>query len=652
MSARSPVVELAAVEPAIPEHQLLRPIASGSYGEVWLARSAVGTFRAVKIVRRDRFDRIEDFEREFRGLQKFEPVSRTHEALVDILQIGKQDDWFYYVMELADDASADPGAPSTNGITQKPAVAAPEAYKPQTLRQLIRHRSFLPANQVIELGCRLASALARLHGQGLVHRDVKPSNILFVNGQAKLADAGLVAAVEEARSLVGTPGYIPPEGAGTPQADIYSLGKVLYEAAFGKDRQVFPQLPADVATRPEHIKLLELNEVIVKACAQDPRERYATISDLLAELEALQGGRSIRTKRRLEQYWFLLKRTGVAAGLLGLLVAALMLAGRWRGDTDFQSSISEVNTLVEEGNVAVLSETPERVNVALAKFKKAVELDPKFVPAQFGVFRAYEKQADSPERMVNIRTVGRRLMELDPSLAESHLVSAYIKWCERRYREALDEARLATKSPSCSKVARARAHQVLGYCLLMTDHPSEAFKETQLAKQFLPTEPGIQQQLGHPFFVRGRFKEALEYYQESIALEPRHSSGYYLIGRAYEGLGDFAKAIDAHLHEAALAGTDDADTKRRFEALRLAALNGGAQGYHLKALEFAFAAPEPDSYTVAACYAHLRETEKAYEWLARAERDHSIGDELMFDPCWDHTDERFKAVATRVGLMW
>ena len=96
----------------IADHELLRPIASGSYGEVWLARSAVGTLRAVKLVRRDRFERAEDFEREFKGLQRFEPVSRSHEGLVDILQIGRPDDggretegWFYYVMELADAAA-------------------------------------------------------------------------------------------------------------------------------------------------------------------------------------------------------------------------------------------------------------------------------------------------------------------------------------------------------------------------------------------------------------------------------------------------------------------------------------------------------------------------------------------------------------------
>jgi eukaryotic-like serine/threonine-protein kinase len=102
-----PVSEAFESAPEIPEHELLRPVASGAYGEVWLARNKLGTLRAVKIVRRDRFERADDFEREWRGLQRFEPVSRGHEALVDILQIGRQEDWFYYVMELADDAGSE-----------------------------------------------------------------------------------------------------------------------------------------------------------------------------------------------------------------------------------------------------------------------------------------------------------------------------------------------------------------------------------------------------------------------------------------------------------------------------------------------------------------------------------------------------------------
>src|SRR5215467_10056614 len=90
--------------PQIPDHELLCLIGRGAYGEVWMARNAVGTLRAVKIVRRPSFERAEHFEREFKGLLKFEPISRSHDGLVDILQIGRRDEdgYFYYVMELAD----------------------------------------------------------------------------------------------------------------------------------------------------------------------------------------------------------------------------------------------------------------------------------------------------------------------------------------------------------------------------------------------------------------------------------------------------------------------------------------------------------------------------------------------------------------------
>ena len=96
-----------AATPIIPDHELIRLIGRGSYGEVWLARSKLSTLRAVKIVYRQSFEDDRPFEREFRGIQRFEPISRSHEGLVDILQVGGGEDCFYYVMELADDANAE-----------------------------------------------------------------------------------------------------------------------------------------------------------------------------------------------------------------------------------------------------------------------------------------------------------------------------------------------------------------------------------------------------------------------------------------------------------------------------------------------------------------------------------------------------------------
>src|SRR5437667_124445 len=89
--------------PVIPDHELIRLIGRGSYGQVWLAKNAVGTLRAVKVVYRATFEKEEHFEREFKGLEKFEPISRSHDGFVDILLLGRNDPagYFYYIMELA-----------------------------------------------------------------------------------------------------------------------------------------------------------------------------------------------------------------------------------------------------------------------------------------------------------------------------------------------------------------------------------------------------------------------------------------------------------------------------------------------------------------------------------------------------------------------
>ena len=97
--------------PAVPDHELVRRIGQGAYGEVWLARNALGTWRAVKIVYRDNFKDARPYEREFAGIRRFEPLSRSNEGFVDILQVGRDDadGWFYYVMELADAADRSDG---------------------------------------------------------------------------------------------------------------------------------------------------------------------------------------------------------------------------------------------------------------------------------------------------------------------------------------------------------------------------------------------------------------------------------------------------------------------------------------------------------------------------------------------------------------
>src|ERR1041385_132770 len=82
--------------PHIPDHELLRRIGGGSYGDVWLGKNMMGVYRAIKIVYRKRFHDKGPFERELSGIRKFEPISRSHEGFVDILQVGINEEKGYF----------------------------------------------------------------------------------------------------------------------------------------------------------------------------------------------------------------------------------------------------------------------------------------------------------------------------------------------------------------------------------------------------------------------------------------------------------------------------------------------------------------------------------------------------------------------------
>ncbi len=331
----------------------MRRIGAGAYGEVWLARNLMGTGRAVKIVRREDFDDERPFEREFEGLKRFEPVSRGHPGLVQILHIGRPEEGgaFYYVMELADDVALVSGGQDTQFF---------QGYQPRTLRAVLRGIGAMGPLDVIDLATALADALGHLHGCGLLHRDIKPANIIFVAGRPKLADIGLVALAGDTRSFVGTEGYSPPEGPGSETADLYALGKLLYEAATGRDRMDFPALPAQWLDHPERELLLELNEVWARACERDARHRYGSAREMLADLAQLRVGRSVRRMRRME-----VRLRWASRMAAGLAIGAVVTVSGWGwAQRQAQQERSSRERLER-------AESTARTNLALARLEAA-----------------------------------------------------------------------------------------------------------------------------------------------------------------------------------------------------------------------------------------------------------------------------------------
>lgn len=278
--AQSPITQ-----PHIPDYELLQTLGRGAYGEVWLARSVTGVLRAVKIVHKRGFERDEQFEREFQGVVNFEPVSRLHPGLVSLLHAGRNDGagFFYYVMELAD-------CIGTDGSTSTAEFHEGSRYLPNTLLAHTSRGDALPPRICLRIATELASAISFLHERGLVHRDIKPANIIFVNGHAKLADVGLVAEIGEARTFVGTAGYIPMEGPGTPQADVYGAGKVLYELLTGWRCERFPETPSPPPEAGDAVLWGRLMKVIRRACARDLDQRFASAREMLETLESAKTG--------------------------------------------------------------------------------------------------------------------------------------------------------------------------------------------------------------------------------------------------------------------------------------------------------------------------------------------------------------------------
>jgi len=270
--------------PEAPDYELFNPpFGEGAYGKVWLARNKAGQWRALKAVYLANFDQnTGPYEREFNGIKKYQPISDQHPGLLRVEFVSeKQKEYFYYVMELGD--------PLKPGWEQEPSTYKPRDLVGERARSQGRR---LPVRECVRIGLALSNVLGFIHRQGLTHRDIKPQNIIFVNGQPKLADLGLVTEIrppDQERTLVGTPGYMPPppERPGTPQADIYSLGMVLYVLSTGRNAAFFPEI-ATTLVEQDPVDFLPLNTVILKACQPDPAQRYASAAEMHQALLEIQ----------------------------------------------------------------------------------------------------------------------------------------------------------------------------------------------------------------------------------------------------------------------------------------------------------------------------------------------------------------------------
>ena len=225
----------------------------------------------------------------------------------------------------------------------------------------------------------LAQATHAMHRVGVVHRDLKPGNILLtVDGTPKIADFGLAKALDDDSGLtgtgdiLGTPSYMAPEQASGhareagPAVDVYALGAILYELITGRPPfraatllETLEQVRSTEPVAPSRLQPKlprDLGTICLKCLAKDPNRRYATAGDLAEDLRRFLDGRPIRARAvsGAERAWRWSRRNPSIAGLAGFLAASLVLTAlgasaaalrerRLRGEAELARADAETN---------------------------------------------------------------------------------------------------------------------------------------------------------------------------------------------------------------------------------------------------------------------------------------------------------------------
>jgi serine/threonine protein kinase len=618
--------------------------------------------RAAKIVWRDKFEDARPFQREFEGVQKFERISKEHPGQLALFHIGRNEaeGYFYYVMELADGVGVQnpKSKVQDSSSVSDCASSSLEDYSPRTLRTDLAEGR-LPAERVLEIGLALTEALSHLHRNRLVHRDVKPSNVIFVKGRPKLADIGLVTDASDRLSIAGTEGYLPPQGPGTPQADIYALGKTLYEAATGMDRREFPKLPEDLRQWPDAAQVFELNEIMLSACASDTRDGYITAEAMLTDLQRLQQGKSVKRSRAVEEWKTIGKR--FATALAGLTIMAALIAVATRGIRPAdpfpdgpESTDKFANAYCEKAMSVIRNDTYQEFGEAYTNFHLAIELDPRFARPYVGLleFRLREP-APFLTNAESLPELAKKLKTLAPDLGATATAQAIVSYYDWDFEAAQRYARRAVKANPRYELS----HTWYGFMLAHWDRPGEARAELEASTRLQPSKAIILRCIGHAYYVERNFFEATNYYQQAIHLDGHHAQDFWCKARAQRALGDYRGSMATDAEGDGVSKRNASGTSNRLALLRQAFDAGGARGYW----EQAGRSAESNSisrYDKAAIRIHLGDTNGALALLHESfTRNENRGREgglpyLLFDETWDAVrgDPRFKDLLDKIGF--
>ena len=247
----------------------------GAYGDVYVCEDISGRKLAVKIISKVKLG--DDWERELRGVSNYRKITENAPGLLQIFHVEEDAETFFYTMEAADSIGSD------------------GQYRADTLAERLKNGS-LPRTELYPTLSAIFAGIRIIHAAGFAHRDIKPDNIIFVKGQPKLSDIGLLSSLSATYTqLAGTLDFLPPEerASDTPgtdrrsrqKNDLYAFGKVIYCSVTGCSPQDFPTVPAEL---PLTVELKFLLRLAFRLCNKDPLLRLDSLEKTADELSQIK----------------------------------------------------------------------------------------------------------------------------------------------------------------------------------------------------------------------------------------------------------------------------------------------------------------------------------------------------------------------------
>ncbi len=505
----------------VSHYRILEPLGKGGMGDVYLAED-INLGRRVAI----KFPKLDSEEHDYRGrfLREARAVSELKNP---------------HIATLYDYGETEQGHP----------FLVMEFVRGDTLNDLVLTGG-LTVSRALEIVEAVASALDDAHSRGIVHRDVKPSNIMIDDrGQVKVLDFGLAKTFgdrsihesePEARTmlnvltrsgaLIGTPAYLSPEQAMGGQvdgrSDLFALGGVLYECITGKPAfggSTLIEIAANIIhTEPDPPSAInqdlppQLNSLVMKALAKEPTKRYQSASDLILDLRAVRG----------------LLNADLSQTLLQPRIATL-------GDlSDRHATLTNLSQILRKPRVPLWQILAGAVALALVVFGawRLLRTSPYVPPAEAQNWYETGTNALRDGAFYQASKALEKAISIDDrfALAHARLAESLVEldFIDRAKDELLRANALANDRASLSKVDALYVDAISA--TVRRDFAAAVTAYSAIAKQANnDTKPRVLVDLGRAYEKNDELKQAIDAYTQAANQNPQYASAFLHLGILY-----------------------------------------------------------------------------------------------------------------------